>query len=67
MNSILYKAIILGLLLMLITAPFAGFAPLLLVVLIASIYWFLTSIVRVLVFGEHDTASYQKEVIGKDN
>lgn len=67
MNSVLYKAIILGLLLMFISAPFAGFAPLLLVVVIASIYWFTTSIVRVLVFGEHDTVDYQEEVIGKDN
>ena len=63
MNSVWYKAILLGLLLMFIFAPYAGFAPLLLVVLITSVYWFLTSIVKVLVFGERDTIDYQEEAM----
>ena len=52
MDSIWYKVILFGLLLMLIFAPFAGFAPLLLVLLLAGVYWFFGSIVRVLIFGE---------------
>ena len=62
MNSVWYKALLLGILLMFIFAPYAGFAPLLLVVLIASVYWFLTSIVRTLVFGEGDAIDYQREI-----
>lgn len=62
MNSIWYKALLLGLLLMFIFAPYAGFAPLLLVVLIASVYWFLTSIVQTLVFGDRNTIDYQREI-----
>ena len=64
MNSVWYKAILLGLLLMFICAPFAGFAPLLLVVLIASVYWFFTSIVQTLVFGEQ-AMDYQEEASSK--
>ena len=52
MNNIWYRVILFGLLLMLILAPFAGFAPLLLVLLLAGVYWFFSSIVRVLIFGE---------------
>ena len=52
MNDIWYKAILFGLLLMLIFAPFAGFAPLLLVMLIAGIYWFVVPILKILIFGE---------------
>lgn len=52
MNNIWYRVILFGLLLMLILAPFAGFAPLLLVLLLAGVYWFFGSIVRVLIFGE---------------
>ena len=59
MNSVLYKAILLGLLLMFIFAPYAGLAPLLLVVFIASVYWFITSVVAVLVFGEQNEKDYQ--------
>ena len=52
MNDIWYKAILFGLLLMLIFAPFAGFAPLLLIMLIAGICWFVVPIVKILIFGE---------------
>lgn len=52
MNNIWYRVILFGLLLMLILAPFAGFAPLLLVLLLAGVYWFFSSIIRVLIFGE---------------
>ncbi len=57
MNNIWYKTILFGLLLMLILAPFAGFAPLLLVVLIAGVGWFFSSILRVLIFGESEPKS----------
>lgn len=52
MDNIWYKVILFGLLLMLVLAPFAGFAPLLLVLLLAGVYWFFGSIVKVLIFGE---------------
>lgn len=52
MDNIWYRVILLGLLLMLVLAPFAGFAPLLLVLLLAGVYWFFSSIVRILIFGE---------------
>ena len=52
MNNIWYRVILFGLLLMLILAPFAGFAPLLLVLLIAGVYWFFSSIAQTLIFGE---------------
>ena len=55
MNNILYKAILFGLLLMLVLAPFAGFAPLLLVLLIAGVAWFFSSIVQVLITGKSET------------
>ncbi len=61
MNNIWYKATLLGLILMFIFAPYAGFAPLILVDLIASIYWFLTSIVKVLIFGEQEIIDYKDE------
>ena len=52
MNNIWYKAILLGFLLMLVLAPFAGFAPLLIVILVSGIIWFFSSIVQVLLFGK---------------
>lgn len=57
MNSIWYKTILFGLLLMLILAPFAGFAPLLLVLLIAGVVWFFSSILKVLILGESEPKS----------
>ncbi|HEY9769908.1 MAG TPA: hypothetical protein V6C71_15670 [Coleofasciculaceae cyanobacterium] len=57
MNNIWYKTILFGLLLMLILAPFAGFAPLLLVLLIAGVVWFFSSILKVLIFGETEPKS----------
>ena len=52
MNDIWYKTILFGLLLMLIFAPFAGFAPLLLIMLIAGTYWFIVPIAKIIIFGE---------------
>ena len=52
MDNIWYKVVLLGLLLMFIIAPFAGFAPLLLVLLIASVYWFFAPIIQTLIFGK---------------
>lgn len=46
MNDFWYKATIFGLLLMFVCAPFAGFAPLLLIILIGGCYWFFAPIVR---------------------
>ena len=46
MNDFWYRAAIFGLLLMFVLAPFAGFAPLLLIILVAGTYWFFTPIVR---------------------
>lgn len=57
MNNIWYRIILFSLLLMLVLAPFAGFAPLLLVLLIAGVYWFFSSILQVLIFGESDPKS----------
>ncbi len=37
MNSVWYKIVLFGLLLILVFAPFSGFAPLLLVILIAKL------------------------------
>ena len=62
MNSILNKTILLGLLLMFVVAPFAGFAPLLLVILIAGVCWFVSSIFRVLIFGEDNEVNNPTEV-----
>ena len=52
MNSIWSRIIIFGMLLTLVFAPFAGFAPLLLIILIAGIYWFFGSLLQILIFGE---------------
>ncbi len=66
MNSIWYKIALLGFLLMFIFAPYAGFAPILLVLFIASIYWFLTSLVKVLVFGRQNEVDYSSETIAEE-
>ena len=52
MNNTLYRLVLLVLLLTFICAPFAGFAPLLMVVAIAGVYWFIASSVKILLFGE---------------
>lgn len=52
MNTLGLRIIAFGLLLMLVLAPFAGFAPLFLIIFFAGAYWFFSSIVRVLIFGE---------------
>ena len=44
MNDFWYKATIFGLLLMFVCAPFAGFAPLLLIMLLGGLYWFFAPI-----------------------
>ena len=62
MNNFLYKAILFGLLLMLVLAPFAGFAPLLLVLLIAGAAWFFSSILQILIFGESETIDNEGDV-----
>lgn len=52
MGNIWYKALLTGLLFMLVLAPFAGFAPLIIVVLITTAWWFLSSLAQVILFGE---------------
>ena len=52
MSNIWYKIALLGFVLTFVLAPFAGFAPLLLVILIASVYWFLGSVMQILIFGK---------------
>ncbi|AFZ17467.1 hypothetical protein [Allocoleopsis franciscana] len=46
MNNRLGKIVIFGLLLMLLFAPFAGFAPLMLILLAFGIYWMVGSLVE---------------------
>lgn len=46
MNNRLGKIVIFGLLLMLLFAPFAGFAPLMLILLAFGIYWMIGSLVQ---------------------
>lgn len=51
MNNFWYKATIFCLLVMFVLAPFAGFAPLLLIALIAGSYWFFAPVIQAL-FGK---------------
>lgn len=46
MNDFWYRAAIFGLLIMFVLAPFAGFAPLLLILLVGGVYWFFAPIVQ---------------------
>ena len=63
MNSIWYRIVLLVFLLTLILAPFAGFAPLLLIILFAGVYWFVVSIGQILIFGDPDTKSSSKNIV----
>ncbi|HBL11341.1 MAG TPA: hypothetical protein DD379_08020 [Cyanobacteria bacterium UBA11162] len=56
------KVLLLSLLLIAILAPFAGLAPLMLIVLVAGVCSLVGSIVQVLIFGEthDDQANTQK-------
>ncbi len=51
MNDFWDKVTIFCLLVMFVLAPFAGFAPLLLIVLFAGIYWFFAPVIQAL-FGK---------------
>jgi hypothetical protein len=46
MNNRIGKIVIFGLLLMLLFAPFAGFAPLMLILLAFGVYWMIGSLVQ---------------------
>lgn len=59
MNNIWYRIALLIFLLTLVLAPFAGFAPLLLMLLVAGIYWFGSSILKILILGESEIDSEQ--------
>jgi len=54
-NDFWYKATIFGLLLMFVCAPFAGFAPLLLIILLGGVYWFFAPIFQAF-FNKPDVA-----------
>jgi putative methionine-R-sulfoxide reductase with GAF domain len=58
MHNLLVKLVLFGLLLMLIVAPFAGLAPLMLVVLGFGVCWMLWSLVQ---------AFFTADVEGDDN
>ncbi|HAG80778.1 MAG TPA: hypothetical protein DCL61_06320 [Cyanobacteria bacterium UBA12227] len=62
MKSTWTKVLLLSLLLIAILAPFAGLAPLMLIVLVAGVCSIVGSIVQVLIFGEtqDDQANTQK-------
>jgi hypothetical protein len=55
MNNLLLRLILISLLILLVLAPFAGFAPLMLMLLIAGIIWFLGSLLQILLFGNKNT------------
>ncbi|MDY6781881.1 MAG: hypothetical protein SW833_04900 [Cyanobacteriota bacterium] len=52
MNQLWTKAVLLVFLLTFVLAPFAGFAPLMLLVLVLGIAWFVSSIWQALVSDE---------------
>jgi|GEM_PF-4029527 len=56
LNDFWYKATIFGLLLMFVCAPFAGFAPLLLIILVGVAYWFFAPIFQAF-FNKPEIAS----------
>lgn len=60
-NNIWDRLVLIGLLLMLILAPFAGFAPLLLILIIAALYWFSSSILQILLLGKTIEDSNEQE------
>ena len=61
MNDFWYKAAIFGLLVMFVVAPFAGFAPLLLILLVAGTYWFFAPILRAF-FAQPKTNSDRPDI-----
>lgn len=56
MSQEIVKIILFGLLLLFAIAPFAGLAPLLLVILIGGFASVIGSVVKVLLFGDRDEA-----------
>ncbi|MGB3693709.1 MAG: hypothetical protein WA865_04935 [Spirulinaceae cyanobacterium] len=54
MNNLLTKLILIGLLLLLILAPFGGLAPLMLIMLIGAIIWGIVSVFQVLLLGNEE-------------
>ena len=64
MNSTIFRLTLFSFLLVLVLAPFAGFAPLLLVLLIAGTYWFISPIARIVIFGD---SSKNDEIVDNKN
>ena len=61
MNNIWYRLILFSWLLMLIFAPFAGFAPLLLVILISGFCWFLSPLAKILILGDTEPENRDRD------
>lgn len=57
MNRNLTTILLVALLLLFLLAPFAGLAPLMLLLLVAGVIWGVGSLLQVLVFGEEDRES----------
>lgn len=52
MNNIVNRLLFIGLILFAILAPFAGLAPLMLLLLVLSVGWAAISLLQVLIFGQ---------------
>lgn len=57
MNRNLATILLVSLLLLFLLAPFAGLAPLMLLLLVAGVVWVVGSLLQVLIFGEKDRGS----------
>ena len=62
MNNLWYKLALLIMLITFVTAPFAGFAPLLLIILLAGLYWFFAPIIRTLLVGGESQVRGSQEI-----
>lgn len=61
MNSPWVKILLIGLLLMMVTAPFAGLAPLMLILLVLGVFWAVGSLAETLFTAQakDDSASFE--------
>lgn len=61
MNNPIVKLVLLGLLLMLLVAPFASFAPLMLILLGLGLCWFMWSLVQAFFMADAEREDNQAE------
>ncbi|HEY9667626.1 MAG TPA: hypothetical protein V6C91_12530 [Coleofasciculaceae cyanobacterium] len=61
MNNPIVKLVLLGLLLMLLIAPFASFAPLMLILLGLGLCWFMWSLVQAFFMADAEREDNQAE------